>query len=294
MAEKKAAARPAAAKVASKQKAAVATDPQAEIKQRLGRRMAFAGVMIAVLLAALALFDHLSKPHEEEEVTAVEPAPAPKEVAQPVTPVESLPPPPAPAEKAAEAPAEPELSAAPADKGKPAPDLPPPPQVAAQPAAAPRAAASRATPFVPQPAASGAVRAAVPAPRGVATAPSAAAPAVAPSPVTHGAVTPPAHVPAQAPAQAPASVQPLPIGPRPQPAPPRLFSGFVVQAGVFSSTERAEELHAKLQLNGIASSIESRVNVGPFKSREEAEAARAKLKSLGLESVLVPPPGVRR
>jgi len=293
MAEKKAAARPTAAKVASKQKAAIAPDPQAEMKQRLGRRMAFAGVMIAVLLAALALFDHLSKPHEEEEVTAVEPAPAPKEVAQPVTPVESLPPPPTPAEKPAEAPAEPELSAAPADKGKPAPDLPPPPQVAAQPAATPRAStSSRATPYVPQPAASGPVRSVAPAPRGVAAAPSAAA--VVPSPVTHGATAQPPQVPAPGPQQAPATVQPLPISPRPQPVPPRLFSGFVVQAGVFSSTERAEELHAKLQLNGIASSIESRVNVGPFKSREEAEAARAKLKSLGLESVLVPPPGVRR
>jgi len=81
---------------------------------------------------------------------------------------------------------------------------------------------------------------------------------------------------------------------RPQPLPPRLFSGYVVQAGVFSSTERAEELHAKLQLNGIPSNIESRVNVGPFKSKEEADAARAKLKALGIDSVLVPPAGNRR
>lgn len=63
---------------------------------------------------------------------------------------------------------------------------------------------------------------------------------------------------------------------------------------MFSSTERAEELHAKLQLNGIPSSIESRVNVGPFKTREEADAARAKLKALGIESLLVPPASLRR
>lgn len=281
MAEKKPATKATGAKTAAKRKEAPAVDPQDEIKQRLGRRMAFAGVMIAVLLAALALFDHLSKAPEEEEV-AVAPAPAPKEVAQPVKPVEPVAPP-AEEAKAEEKPAEPELSAAPVTKGPPAPELPPPPQVAAKPAL-------QTTPHAAQPirgATSGPVSNGRQPAQGrqgtvasVTPAPAAAAPAG----------TTPAAQPA--PAAAPANVQPMPV--RPQPLPPRLFSGYVVQAGVFSSTERAEELHAKLQLNGIPSNIESRVNLGPFKSKEEADAARAKLKALGIDSVLVPPAGNRR
>ena len=79
-----------------------------------------------------------------------------------------------------------------------------------------------------------------------------------------------------------------------QPTPPRLFSGFAVQAGVFSDPRRAEELHARLTLEGIPSTIEARVQAGPFKSREEAEAARVKMKALGIDAVMLMPKGVRR
>ncbi|BBN88881.1 SPOR domain-containing protein [Azospira sp. I09] len=277
MAEKKPATKTTGVKTAAKRKEAPAVDPQDEIKQRLGRRMAFAGVMIAVLLAALALFDHLSKAPEEEEV-AVAPAPAPKEVAQPVKPVEPVAPP-AEEAKAEEKPAEPELSAAPVTKGQPAPELPPPPQVAAKPALP--AASHAAQPI------RGATSGPVNSGRQPAQGRQGAVASVTPTPA---AAAPAGSTPAAQPA--PANVQPMPV--RPQPLPPRLFSGYVVQAGVFSSTERAEELHAKLQLNGIPSNIESRVNLGPFKSKEEADAARAKLRALGIDSVLVPPAGNRR
>jgi len=59
--------------------------------------------------------------------------------------------------------------------------------------------------------------------------------------------------------------------------------GFVLQLGVFNNTANAEELRAKLELNGIPSQIEARVQVGPFKTREAAEAARDKLRALGME-----------
>ena len=62
---------------------------------------------------------------------------------------------------------------------------------------------------------------------------------------------------------------------------------FLLQMGVFNNTANAEELRAKLELNGIPSQIESRVQVGPFKSRLEAEQARDKLKHLGMETGLV-------
>jgi cell division protein FtsN len=73
-----------------------------------------------------------------------------------------------------------------------------------------------------------------------------------------------------------------------------LFSGYALQAGIFSDLRRAEELHAKLTLNGIPSTFEARVNVGPFKRREEAIAAREKMKALGIDSVLLLPKGVKR
>jgi DedD protein len=62
-----------------------------------------------------------------------------------------------------------------------------------------------------------------------------------------------------------------------------------LQAGVFSSAQRAEELHAKLTLSGVPSTLETRVQVGPFRTRQEAEAAQSKLKELGIEAILVPP-----
>ncbi|MFA7267718.1 MAG: SPOR domain-containing protein [Sterolibacterium sp.] len=62
---------------------------------------------------------------------------------------------------------------------------------------------------------------------------------------------------------------------------------FLLQLGVFNNTANAEELRAKLELNGIPSQIEARVQVGPFKSRQEAEQARDKLKQLGMETGLI-------
>jgi len=82
--------------------------------------------------------------------------------------------------------------------------------------------------------------------------------------------------------------------PAPQPSPPRLFSGYALQAGVFSDPRRAEELHARLTLEGIPSTIEARVQVGPFRSRSEAETMRAKLDALGIDAVMLPPKGAKR
>lgn len=58
---------------------------------------------------------------------------------------------------------------------------------------------------------------------------------------------------------------------------------FFVQMGVFNEVKNAEDLRAKLELNGIPSQIEARVQVGPFATRQEAEAAREKLRALGLD-----------
>lgn len=81
----------------------------------------------------------------------------------------------------------------------------------------------------------------------------------------------------------------------PQPlTPPRLLSGFALQAGVFSDPQRAQDLRDRILQAGIPVTIESRVEVGPFKSRSEAVAARAKLQALGVEAVMLPRKGTAR
>jgi len=230
-----------------------------DIRRKLAWRMGFAGLMIVALLGGLALFDRLSVTRNEVvEPTPpqfTEPVPVPKKsVTQPVTPA-------AP---------EPESSAAPVDKSAPPVEPPPRPEVAAQPTL-PRPTPSTARPAAPS------APATTPAPaRSVTAVAKPAEPPKAPaSPLT----------PAPAPAPAQAS---------PPPAPPRLIYGYALQAGVFSDPRRAEELHARLMLEGIPSTIEARVEVGPFKTRQEAEAARAKLKALGIDTVLQLPKGAGR
>ena len=245
--------------------AAASTDEAADVKRKLAWRMGLAGLMIVGLLGALALFDRLSAP-DESEATApqfTEPVPVAKKViTQPVTPAEPTPEPAKPEPPAAPAPA-PEASAAPVDKTAPRSDRPPRPEVAAQPTL-PRAPAVGTAP---------AGRTATPAP--AAPAPSAKAAAAAPA-----RAEPPA-----ARSEAPMTGETL--------APPRLFSGYALQAGVFADPRRAEDLQARLVLEGIPATIESRVQVGPFKNRAEAEAMREKLKALGVDSVLLPPRGAR-
>lgn len=231
-----------------------AATEQPDLKRKLAWRMGFAGLMIVALLATLAVFDRLSAPDEPEDSAPrfTEPVPVPKkEITQPVKPADTLPEAASDDKKTAE----PEASAAPVDKSLPPVEAPPRPEVDSQPVL-PRAAPAG------RPAQSAAP----------------AAPAAAPRP----AETRPAAEPApQAREQEPVAA--------PRPAPPRLFSGYALQAGVFSDPRLAEELHAKLTLNGIPSTLEARVQVGPFASREEAEAARVKMKALGIDAILLTP-----
>ena len=243
------------------------TDPDSlsEIKRKLALRMGIAALMILALLGGLAVFDHMGASVENEVAAPqfTDPVPvAKKPVTQPVTPPETASTPPREEPKESV----PESTAAPVDKSAPAAEPPARPEVAAQPVL-PKASGSR-------------------------SAPAAAAPPV----------TPARPVAPKAPAQAasPAAPAAAPVRSQPQehvkpvPAPPRLFSGYALQAGVFADPRRAEELHARLTLEGIPSTIEARVQVGPFKNREEAEKARGKLKALGIDTVLLPPRGAQR
>lgn len=238
-----------------------------DLKRKLVRRVAFAGLLIALLLGALAFIDHLGKPSSDESLvsgpTFTSPVPvARKDVSQPVKPAESAPTPAAEATKEA---------------------APPPPVVEA-PTAAPAQPEVAAQPTLPRAESRGA------------TQPARASRTVAPTPAEGTSAAGSQFMPVpEKPAPAPAAEPRVAPAERvPPPAPPRLFSGFAVQAGVFSDAEHAEELRAKLTLNGIPSTLEARVQVGPFKTREEAEAARQKMKALGVDGILLPPKGAKR
>ena len=240
-------------------------DNAAELRRKLVRRLAMAGVLVAVLLGVLAVFDYLATPPEEPDAPVfLQPVPvAPrKEVSQPVVSTENLPEPPA--------------QAAPVEA---AADVPPPPVVEVQ--APPVAEETRLTPKAerkPLPVAEKNV-AAKPEP-------------VSPAPSVEEKKPPVAVAEESAPAVPTARVVETRSAPPAQPnVAQRLFAGFVLQAGVFTNAQRAEELHAQLTLSGVPSTLEARVQVGPFRTRQEAEAAQAKLKELGVQSVIVPPKG---
>lgn len=235
-----------------------------DLRGTLIKRLAVAGVLVAVLLGVLVFFDYLATvPEEHEQQVFTQPVPvAPKkEVSQPVKPTENLPEPPA--------------------------EAAPPPSVETQPPAA--VAEARPEPELapekrPLPSATPAVAKALP------TAPQNAAPVRPPRATPEGTASP-----SVVPDATPALPKPLarPAQAVSAPVVSRLFSGFLLQAGVFSSAQRAEELHAKLTLSGVPSTLETRVQVGPFRTRREAEDAQAKLKELGIEAILIPPKGGR-
>ncbi|WP_265946178.1 SPOR domain-containing protein [Dechloromonas sp. A34] len=238
-----------------------------DLRGTLIRRLAVAGVLVAILLGVLAFFDYLSTaPEEPEQQVFTQPVPvAPKkEVSQPVKPAENLPEPPA---EAAQPAVEAQLPAVAEVRNdtEAAPEKRPLPSSTTS--------VAKVSPTAPQ------IAAQVRSPRAIPE--GTASPVVAPD-------APPTLPKPSARAPETRAAQPVPA-----PVVSRLFSGFLLQAGVFSSAQRAEELHAKLTLSGVPSTLETRVQVGPFRTRQEAEAAQAKLKELGIEAILVPPKGGR-
>ena len=248
-----------------------------DIRSKLITRLAVAAVLVALLLGMLAFFDYLSTaPDDSEGMVFTKPVPVvpKKQLIQPVTPVDNLPEPPVP-----------EKTEAPVEKSpSPTVEANVPAVVEAKPDAvsenrqkSPSTVASQKTAVARSTAP--VIQQGLPESEG------------APAPESKPALQR-AHVPVEPVATKP-SVRVLEAKPASVAAPAvsRLFSGFLLQAGVFSSVQRAEELHARLTLSGVPSSLETRVQVGPFKTKQEAEAAQSKLKELGVETILVPPRG---
>jgi DedD protein len=226
------------------------TDPTAEavLKRRLLVRIAVAAVVVAGLLGGLALFDAINAPGRPPAAQlAAAPSPAEKPAA--VEPARLEP----GAEDKPETAAVAKLEEAGVPEGTASPGAPPlQPLPAEKPLTRPassRPASLRPAEPVP-PAASAAAR---------------------PDPARELAQQ------QRGPLRAPASRPITQAGER----------QYALQIGVFGNLANAEDLRAKLELNGIPSSIEARVHVGPFSSRDEIDAARIKLKELGLENGLL-------
>lgn len=223
-----------------------AEDDQAEQRSALLRRVAVAGGMIAMLIGALAVFDASRRPNEPV------PAPQAKPAVPASLPVAEAPPlPPAEETPVVASPVNLQEAPPPLPEGTALPDKADAPQTPEKPGR------------VDRPETAAPASASAPAPR-------AASPAAGRLVIGHEAPAPAAPVPA------------ISRAPAPQPTGP--VQGYVVQVGVFSSVANAEEVRARLALNGIPSQIEARVHVGPFKSRAEADAARARLRAIGLDS----------
>lgn len=224
--------------------------PEEALKRRLLGRLAIAGGLVVVLLAGLAVMDHMSRAPEVEP-PKVASASGPIEPAE--TPAEK------PAESTGDATAVPEKGDAVTDSdttsAPPLNDEHP-----AKPLTVP--AEARTASMRPSPEASVPSRGPEPAQR---------------IPQRSPVVADGHHAPASRPL-----TQPGPIAAQPAQV-TEANRQFVVQMGVFNNIANAEELRAKLELAGIPAQIEARVKVGPFATREEAEAARKKLAALGLD-----------
>lgn len=237
-----------------------AEEQAAEQRSALLRRVAVAGVLIALLIGGLALFDVSRKPAEPlpPPMSGVQPEPAVAE-AEPPAEETALPPLP-PVDEGATDPGALDDTAAQATTVN-LPDTPPPlPEGTARPEAPAGSAGAEPAATAPAPATPGRLVIG----EGETRAPAAAQ-----------------RAPAQASARAPAA---QPITRTPPAASQGEITGYRVQVGVFSSVANAEDVRAKLALKGIPSQIEARVHVGPFKTRAEADQARARLRALGMDS----------
>lgn len=230
------------------------TDASNDLKRSLINRAAIAGVLIVALLGGLAVLDQLNTPQPAKSVAPLpsavnkEPAPEPAPVAE--------------ASKVDELPAEQTVTAADAGKKEePAvePESSAPPVVSGKPPKAEPTERPLTKPAMP--------RLAMIKP---------GEPVVVPKqPEPQTALPQTTHIPHSPRVAAPAS--------RPLTRATTQEGVFLLQLGVFSNIANAEELRAKLELNGIPVQVETRIQVGPFSSRLEVEQVREKLRQIGLQ-----------
>jgi cell division protein FtsN len=259
-------------------------------RKQLWIRAGVAVGLISLLLGGLAVFDHLSRPPQPEEIVAPTKPIAPAQVATDAgrdappevlragsqgpdaAPAEALPsaegtaPTGAPRLDKEEHATRPARGGGPVEETRPLPRAPEPPPAARVPSAALPEVASKPVPRA------GEMLPAVPTGR-------AAPAAVAAQPVAPAVPTPSAPVVlATAPAITKAPVVP--------PSSPSSTAGeaqvaYKLQVGGFSTLAQAEALQARLSAEGIVSRLETRVVVGPFADRGAALATQGRLREKG-------------
>jgi DedD protein len=254
------------------------TQDEQRLKQRAMRRLAIALTLIAAAIVALALLDRYNASLRKSEPISPPPRETPEVLprppaATPSTPPSSSeeqakrpPPPPPPVVSNQELPSEPSsappATPEPAEKKPAAPSTPgKPPSSAERPAAA--APEQKAAPATAQ----------------------------KPAPASEQKAAPAAEQKA-----APSSPHTKPAAPSAAPAPSEATSsnkGFLVQVGVFMSAANARKLQEKLAEKGIPTHTETRIVVGPFKDRAEADAVTRQLKEMGMDGVVIAPPGTQ-
>ncbi|NLR73950.1 SPOR domain-containing protein [Leeia aquatica] len=257
--------------------------PSTEVRQQAIRRLL---IGIALILVAIVVLNALSRLKESQrrELLASAPTVASLAVEEPVA---SQPAPAASTALPASAASEP-LSAASQAQTASAPvaasvaPKPQPPVVlnhTGLPPVATTPAATTAPPVKPQ-----AAPAATP-PKPSQASGAATAPTSQPK-----LTTKPQAAPSASPAQ-PATPPAAPPTPQALPLPVKLTGAaegqYQVQLGLFSHPDNATALLRRLQENGVAAHLESRVVLGPFKDKASAKAAVAQLRALGVQPIVV-------
>ncbi|KJV31542.1 hypothetical protein VI06_06725 [Aquitalea magnusonii] len=262
-----------------------------DLNSKLKKRLAIAGGLVAVALAAIPVLDGMKKP--KVDMTAAAPVSSSGKIVNAAS---------APVVEAS-AP-EPQVASAPAvEASAPETDAGTSPSPAAPIAATPQApdvsktpAVASAKPVAPPAAHPPASKPVVKAGTGSTSTVTTSTPAPAASPAANTAAP---HVAASKPAPSAGTVSPVTVNSvettaLPQSAPlskakPEGSSlGYKLQLGLFSSMGNAEKLVKELKAKGIEAHTETRVQLGPFKNRAEADEAMAKLRSLGYTPLLAP------
>ena len=260
-----------------------------DLNSKLKKRLAIAGGLVAVALAAIPVLDSMKKP--KVDMTAAAPVSSSGKIVNAAS---------APVEEAS-APEAVVASAPVVEASAPLTDAGTSPSPAAPLATAPQTpdvsktpAVASAKPVAPPPAVHPSMSKPVGKTTTAGTISSTPGPAPAPAantaaPHTLATKTVPSTTTAPPVVVSNAETTPLPqSAPLSKAKPEGSSLGYKLQLGLFSSMGNAEKLVKELKAKGIEAHTETRVQLGPFKNRAEADEAMAKLRSLGYTPLLAP------
>ncbi|MEQ6289242.1 SPOR domain-containing protein [Vogesella sp. GCM10023246] len=264
--------------------------PSTGLSPEMRKRLAIAGGLVAVALAAIPVLESLSGGEKTAPPSSSTPLSSGRIVSKeeaasaPALVIAQLPESSAPLAASTPAVAAPQADGShPPVTGSPAAPLPGSPQAATPAPQNHPPLAAAGTPA--KPAAAPPLPAAKPTPAQTHSTDKHTAPlaeSIGTTPAGKGAVTQ-ATAAKLTPLPAPARMPTLAPGNNHQPS-----LGYQLQLGLFSSPGNAEKLVSDLKKHGLSARTETRVQLGPFRTRAEAEEAMQRLRELGYQPLLVP------